>query len=85
MHRRRKVDEESCVTFLLCMYVCMVTHINSRSCQLRIDYLIEKMNEVHNGDQKEQKYFDFKMFYGGQKLHKYFRSLLIKETSLLTC
>ena len=25
------------------------------------------------------------MFYGGQKLHEYFRSLLIKDTSLLTC
>ena len=27
----------------------------------------------------------FEIFYGGQKLHKYFRSLLIKDTSLLTC
>ena len=43
------------------------------------------MNEVHNGEQKEQKYLYFEMFYGGQKLHKYFRSLLIKDTSLLTC
>ena len=24
-------------------------------------------------------------YYGGQKLHKYFRSLLIKYASLLTC
>ena len=35
--------------------------------------------------QKEQKYLYFEMFYGGQKLHKYFRSLLIKDTSLLIC
>ena len=57
---------------------------NSRSCQLMIDYLIEE-DEVRNGVQKEQKYLYFEMFYGGQKLHKYFRSLLIKDTSLLTC
>ena len=25
------------------------------------------------------------MFYGGQELHKYFLSLLIKDASLLTC
>ena len=31
------------------------------------------------------KYFYFEIFYGGQKLHKYFRSLQIKDTSLLTC
>ena len=44
------------------------------------------MNEVvRNGEQKGQKYLYFEMFYGGQKLHKYFRSLLIKDTSLLTC
>ena len=43
------------------------------------------MNEVRNGEQKEQKYIYFEMFYSGQKLHKYFRSLLIRDTSLLTC
>ena len=43
------------------------------------------MNEVRNGEQKEQKYLYFEIFYGGQKLHKYFRSLLIRATSLLTC
>ena len=43
------------------------------------------MNEVHNGEQKEHKYLYFEIFYGGQKLHKYFRSLLIKDTTLLTC
>ena len=61
--------------------------LNSRSCQLRIDYLIpwQKMNEVCNGEQKEQKYLHFGIFYGGQKLHRYFRFLLIKVTSLLTC
>ena len=58
--------------------------LNSRSCRLRIDYLIE-MNEIRNGEQKEQKYLYFEMFYGGQKLYKYFRSLLIKDTSLMTC
>ena len=45
----------------------------------------KKMNEVRNGEQKERKYLCFEMFYGGQKLHEYFRSLLIKDTSLLTC
>ena len=43
------------------------------------------MNEVRNGVQKEHKYLYFEIFYGGQKLHEYFRSLLIKDTSLLTC
>ena len=46
------------------------------------------MNEARNGEQKEQKYLYFEIFYGGQKLlhtGKYFRSLLIKDTSLLTC
>ena len=28
---------------------------NSRLCELRIDYLIERMGEVHNGDQKMRK------------------------------
>ena len=41
------------------------------------------MNEVRNGEQKEHKYLYFEFFYGGQKLHKYFRSLLIKDTSRL--
>ena len=45
----------------------------------------ERMNEARDGKQKEQKYLYFKMFYGGQKLHNYFCSLLIKDTSLLTC
>ena len=43
------------------------------------------MNEVRNGEQKEQRYLYFEIFYGGQKLHKYFSSLLIKDMSLLTC
>ena len=30
-------------------------------------------------------YIYFEIFYGGQKLHKYFHSLLTKDTSLLTC
>ena len=42
------------------------------------------MNEVCNGEHKEQKYLYFELFYGGQELHKYVRSLLIKDTSLLT-
>ena len=55
--------------------------INSRE-----DRLFKKrMKEVRNGEQKEKKYLYFEIFYGGQKLHKYFRSLLIKDTSLLTC
>ena len=43
------------------------------------------MNEVRNGEQKEQKCLYFEICYGCQKLHKYFRSLLIKDTHLLTC
>ena len=43
------------------------------------------MNEVRNGERKEQKHLYFELFYGGQKLHKYFCSFLIKDTSLLTC
>ena len=43
------------------------------------------MSQVRNGEQKEQKYLHPNFFYGGQKLHKYFRSLLIKGTSLLAC
>ena len=43
------------------------------------------MNEVRDGEQKDHKYLYFEIFYGGQKLHKYFRSLLIKDRSLLTC
>ena len=43
------------------------------------------MSKVRNGEQKEQKYLYFEIFYGGQKLHKCFSSLLIKDTSLLTC
>ena len=45
------------------------------------------MREVRNGEQKEQKYryLYSGIFNGGQKLHKYFSSLLIRGTSLLTC
>ena len=38
-----------------------------------------------NDEQKEQKYLFFVFFYGGQKRHKYFSSLSIKDTSLMTC
>ena len=41
------------------------------------------MNEVRNGEQKEQKYLFFEICCACQKLHK-FRSLLIKDTPLLT-
>ena len=41
------------------------------------------MNEVRNGEQKEQKYLFFEICYACQKLHK-FHSLLIKDTPLLT-
>ena len=43
------------------------------------------MNEVCNGEQKGHKYLYFKIFYGGQKLHKYLSSLRVRGTSLLTC
>ena len=33
----------------------------------------------------KQKYLYPEMYYGGQKLHKYFSPLLVKYTSLLTC
>ena len=36
------------------------------------------MSEVRNGEQKEHKYLYSEMFYGGQKLHTYFSSLLFK-------
>ena len=38
-----------------------------------------------NGEQEEHTYLYFEIFYGVQKLHKYFSSLLIKYTSLSTC
>ena len=43
------------------------------------------MGEVRNGEQKGLKYLYSEIFYGGQKLHKYFCSLHIRGTSLLTC
>ena len=44
------------------------------------------MSEVRNGEQKEQKDLFFKIFCGSEKLHnKCFSSLLIKDTSLMTC
>ena len=43
------------------------------------------MNKVRNGEQNQLKYLCFEIFYDGQKLHKCCRSLLIKDTSLLTC
>ena len=44
------------------------------------------MNEVRNGEQKEvKKYLYSGIFYGGQKLHKYFSFLVIKDAPLLTC
>ena len=50
------------------------------------DQLFDKrMNEVRNGEQKEHTYLYFEIFYGSPKLNEYFCSLLIKDTSLLTC
>ena len=43
------------------------------------------MGEVRNGEQKDLKYSYSEIFYGGQKLHKYFSSLQVRGTSLLTC
>ena len=49
-------------------------------------HLIEDESEVrNNGEQKEHKYLYFKIFYGGQKLHKYFSFSSIEDISLLTC
>ena len=47
--------------------------------------LLLRMSEVHNGEQKEQKYLSSEIFYGGQKLHKYFSFLRVRGASLLTC
>ena len=43
------------------------------------------MSEVRNGGQEEHKYLYSEIFYGGQKLNKYFSSLPVRCTSLLTC
>ena len=43
------------------------------------------MSEVRNGEQREHKYLYSEIFYDGQKLHKYFSSLRVRGTSLLTC
>ena len=43
------------------------------------------MLEVRNGEQKEQKYLYSEIFYGSQKMHKYFCYLRVRGTSLLTC
>ena len=43
------------------------------------------MSGVRNGEQKKQKYVLSEIFYGGQKLHKYFSSSLIRDKSLLAC
>ena len=42
-------------------------------------------HECISGVQKEHTYLYFEIFYGGQKLHEYFHSFLIKDSSLLTC
>ena len=55
-----------------------------RSCQLRIDYFIED-ESCPQWRAERDKYLYCETFYGGQKLHKYFSSLLIKDTSMLTC
>ena len=43
------------------------------------------MSVVRNGEQKGHKYLYSEIFYGGQKLHKYFCSLRVRVTSQLTC
>ena len=43
------------------------------------------MSEVRNGEQEEHKFIYPEIFYGGQKLHEYFSSLLTRGTPLLTC
>ena len=45
--------------------------VNSRLCELRIDYLKDGC-EVRNGDQKVRKYLFPEIFYGRQEVHKYF-------------
>ena len=41
------------------------------------------MSEVRFGEQKKQKYLYSKIFLGGQKVHKHFSSLRVRDTSLL--
>ena len=44
------------------------------------------MSEVRSdGEQKEHKYLYSEIFYGGQKLLRYFSSLRVRGTSSLTC
>ena len=51
--------------------------INSRLCELRIDYLIED-GEVRNGDQKVRKYYFPEILYGRQAVfHEDFFSRII--------
>ena len=38
-----------------------------------------------NGEQKGHKYLYSELSHGGQKLHKYFCTLRVRDTSLLTC
>ena len=57
-----------------CRFTVRVTYLvlNSRLCELRIDYLIEDaLGGVRNGDQKVWKYLFPEMFYGSQEIHKY--------------
>ena len=43
------------------------------------------MGGLNIGEQTEHTYSYSEIFYGGQKLHSYFSSLLIRGKSLLTC
>ena len=40
------------------------------------------MSEVRNGEQKGHKDSYFEIFYGGQKLHRYFCYLMVRGTAL---
>ena len=57
---------------------CMAINVlNSRLCELRIDYLIG-MGEVRNGDRKVRKYLFSEIFYGRQAVsYKDFFSRII--------
>ena len=56
---------------------------NSQSRQLRIVFPL-RMSEVHNGEQEGHNYLYSEIFYGVQKLNKYFCPLRVIGTSLLT-
>ena len=61
----------------------LCTAVNSRLCELRIDYWIEEMGEVRNGDQKVRKHLFYEILYGRQAVfyEDFFKELFGLEGS----